>query len=139
MDAGLFKLIHDYLAAVRTAVDLMVQSGIAAPASNREWVNNPLPEAGLLDGGIWYRKHGYGCQVLLAHRPVDFDFGERGQVDGFDPWRLKKFVANRWTEYGFASEGEFTAAFKEAVRTQTVIYSGYTLYYLRRALVSING
>jgi len=42
-------------------------------------------------------------------------------------------------DYGFDSEGRLNAAFEDAVRTLTIIYSGYTLYYLRRPLVAVKG
>ena len=33
---------------------------------------------------------------------MDFDFGEHGQIDGFDAWRLARFAGSRLREYGFA-------------------------------------
>ncbi len=109
------------------------------PESSAKWVSNQLAPTGILEGGVRYRKHGYGCEVFLPDGAVDFDFGERGQIDGFDPWRLKRFAGKRLGEYGFGSEQELEMMFKDAVRTRTLIYSGYTLYYLRRPLVAVEG
>lgn len=138
MDARLLTLIHEYLAATKSAVALMVKSGISLPSSNLEWASNRLPSSGMLEGGIRYRKHGYGCEVFFPSGSVDFDFGVDGEYDGFDPWRLKSFTEGRLSEYGFASEEELDDLFVAAVRSVAVIYSGRTLYYLRCRLSSIS-
>ncbi|SFS15202.1 hypothetical protein SAMN05216570_3235 [Dyella sp. OK004] len=138
MDARLLTLIHEYLSAIRSAVTLMVQSGIPLPSSNLEWALNRILGAGELVGGVRYQKHGYGCEVFLLSGRVDFDFGANGEYDGFDPWRLKSFAEGRLAEYGFSSEQEVDDLFGAAVQSGALAYSGRTLYYLRRMLSSIS-
>ena len=63
MDNHLARLISDYQASVRAAVELLQQSGIPLPATDADWAATDIPQRGGLDGGIPYFKHGYGCAV----------------------------------------------------------------------------
>lgn len=130
MDDRLARLIADYQAAVRTAVALMRDSGVALPDSNMGWALNRMDHRGVLAGGIPYFKHGYGCAVTLPGGVVDFDFGEHGQIDGFDAWRLTGFAGPRLGEYGFADEAALKACFHAEVAAGSLVGSGYILYYL---------
>lgn len=133
MDQRLSQLISDYQAAVREAVDLMVRTGIARPQSNVAWAGTDIRQISDLVGGVRYRKHGYGCAVQLPTGSVDFDFGERGEIDGFDVWRLLGFAGRRLSSYGFAKEDELKDAFETAFANGELLYSGYILYYLKQA------
>jgi hypothetical protein len=92
MDPRLSLLIQDYLSSVSSAVRLMIEGGIALPASNRDWAKNNVAPEGLLPGAVTYVKHGYGCAVHLPGALVDFDFGANGETTGFDIWRLQSFA-----------------------------------------------
>lgn len=132
MDSRLLALIREYQSAVKAAVGLMVESGISLPRSNDEWAKTRVAGRGVLAGGIRFRKHGYGCEVLLTNRPVDFDFGAKGEYDGFDLWRLTIFAKGRLAEFEISSEDELERLFKAAVHAGILRYSGYVLYYLQR-------
>jgi len=131
MDQRLATLIDDYIALVCSAVRLLVQGGIGRPGSNTEWACNGIPGTGVLPGGVKYFKHGYGCAVHLKGGTVAFDFGETGQINGFDVWRLSRFAGGKLGQYGFRSEAELDACFKAEVAAGSLIYSGYILHYLR--------
>jgi hypothetical protein len=130
MDTRLRTLIDDYLASVATAVRLLVESGFRSPSSNDDWACNGAVQVGELKGGVKYFKHGYGCMVALPGGAVDFDFGEKGEITGFDAWRLASFAEGKLDQYGFASEENLHLAFKLAVASGHVRYSGYILHYL---------
>lgn len=130
MDKRLSALIKDYLASVSRAVQLLAQGGISQPCSNTEWACNDVPQTGILPGGVKYYKHGYGCAVHLNDGTVDFDFGENGENDGFDTWRLSGFAQGKLSQYGFESEDEVKMCFNAAVAAGELRYSGYILYYL---------
>jgi hypothetical protein len=132
MDERLSKIVQDYHSAVREAVDLMKRSGIAGPASDVDWVGTDVRQTGELAGGVRYFKHGYGCAVQLPSGWVDFDFGEHGEIDGFDLGRLSNYVRGRLSVYGLASEEKLKGVFEAAVRDGELVYSGYILYYSRR-------
>ncbi|MBD7987437.1 hypothetical protein H9645_05285 [Luteimonas sp. Sa2BVA3] len=133
MDSNLARLISDYQVNVRAAVELMRQSGIPLPATNTDWAATDIPQRGELKGGVAYFKHGYGCAVRLPAGTVDFDFGEHGEIYGFDAWRLVGFAGPRLPEYGFVSEASFNECFKAEVAAGSLVYSGYILYYIADA------
>ena len=130
MDLRLRRLVKDYQEAVSAALKLMTQSQISLPTSNVAWACSDLPQVGVLEGDVKYFKHGYGCAVHLPSGVVDFDFGEHGETDGFDLWRLNNFAEDRLLAYGFASESELKACFAGAVEAGAIRYSGYILHYL---------
>jgi hypothetical protein len=133
MNSNLSHLISDYQASVRTAVQLIQKSGIQLPATNRDWVATDIPKRGQLLGGVPYFKHGYGCAVKLPTGTIDFDFGKRGEIDGFDEWRLIRFAGLKLFEYGFPSEDSLKECFKAEVTAGSLVYSGHILYYITDA------
>lgn len=95
MDTRLARLIADYQAAVREVIEAMQRSGLQLPASNDDWAGNDMEQRGELAGGIPYFKHGYGCAARLSSGiAVDFDFGDNGEIDGVEAWRLAGFLAH---------------------------------------------
>jgi len=129
MNSNLAHLINDYQNAVRQAIALMKSSGIPIPESNIAWVFSGVIQSNTLEGGIGYFKHGYGCAVDLPSGGIDFDFGENGEIDGFDASRLWSFSKNSNINYGFQDEAHFNDIFEQAVANSEIIYSGYILYY----------
>ena len=131
MDSRLHSLIVDYLAAVARAVDLLKEGGIAMPESNLAWACNGLPHKGILPGGVPYFKHGYGCGVEFETGLVDFDFGQSGETDGFDFWRLACFAGDRLSQYTFTSKEDLRECFQSTVDSGAFVSSTYMLHYLR--------
>ncbi|MFC0682867.1 DUF6896 domain-containing protein [Lysobacter korlensis] len=129
MDEGLQRLIQEYLAAVREAVAELSASGIPLPASRMEWVTSGAPKQGVLVSGRVYLKHGYGCAVGTEPNEVDFDFGERGETNGFDGRRLARFSGFQSSAYGFADEKELERALGVEAEQGRVVKRG-SLYYL---------
>lgn len=130
MNNQLAILIRDYQASVAAAVEMMQRSGIPRPPTNTDWVVTDIPQRGELEGGVRYFKHGYGCAVSLPTGTVDFDFGDHGEIGGFDAWRLVSFAGDKLSEYGFADEDAVTECFKSEVAAGSLVYSGYILYYV---------
>ena len=129
MDEGLRQLIQDYLAAVREAVAELCASGIRLPASRMEWAASGIPKRGVLVSGRAYLKHGYGCTVGTEPNEVDFDFGERGETNGFDGWRLARFAEFQPGAYGSAGEKELEQVLAMEAERGRVVKRG-SLYYL---------
>lgn len=115
MNKQLADLIRDYQSKVHEALVLMQRSGIRMPGSSWQWLKTGIPQKGLLDGDIEYIKHGVGCTVYLADGKVDFDFGKRGEIKGFDIWRLSIFANERSSTYGFESQDDLERLFETAV------------------------
>ena len=130
MDPRLQRLISDYQARVAEAVVLLNAAGIERPSSAVEWVRMEFPELGGLAGGFRYFRHGFGCAVRGPDWGVDFDFGEHGEIDGFDAHRLYDFASKRLSHYAFSSADEIERSVKDAHRDGDLTFSGYILYYL---------
>lgn len=130
MDPRLLLLIQRYQAAVAAAVASLEQSGIPRPSSNDAWASNGLPQSGTLVNGATYFKHGYGCAVRGPSGSIDFDFGNAGQIDGFDIGRLWSFAQANGDHHGFASENELKQVFAAATEASELQPSDYILSYL---------
>ncbi len=103
------------------------------PSSSSEWIDTNVPARGELQDDIYYVKHGSGCTVNLSDGEVDFDFGDQGEIGGFDEWRLVCFARHRTVEYGFENEDAVKQCFKAALAEGTISYSGHILYYVTDA------
>jgi hypothetical protein len=138
MNNQLAQLISDYQTSVRTALHLMKQSGIPLPSTCLDWVETDIPPCGELKGGFSYYKHGFGCAVGLPAGEIDFDFGDKGEIDGFDSWRLLNFAGSRLGDYGFDTEDALEESFQAAVKSGSLAYSGNTLYYVTDSVRSLS-
>ncbi len=87
------------IARFRDAQDIAVHTlthdlGLPRPASNFAWANYCF-ESGLCNvrelRGIPFYAHGYGVELKIADLTIDFDWGDKGEPDGFDGWRLWNF------------------------------------------------
>ncbi|WP_044251049.1 DUF6896 domain-containing protein [Rhodopirellula sp. SWK7] len=135
MDDRLQPLIGDYKSTVARAVAALEASGIPRPATTTEWVGYDVPGRGELFGGGEYFIHGFGCAVRLPDASVDFDFGDDGQIDGFDWSRLASFAGSRLLRrYGIRDDIELRALIDDAHASGDLVHSGYILSYTRDSL-----
>ncbi|HYH65496.1 MAG TPA: hypothetical protein VD866_12440 [Urbifossiella sp.] len=69
--------------------------GVRLPHSPEEWVTI-CGETGLYNvrwiNGVEVYSHGYGIELSFGGLTIDFDWGEFGEADGFDVWRLWNFA-----------------------------------------------
>ncbi|MCD0458956.1 DUF6896 domain-containing protein [Roseiconus lacunae] len=137
MDDRLRPLIDDYKSTVARAVAALEATGIPRPASTTEWVGYDVPGRGQLKGGGEYFIHGFGCAVRLPDTSVDFDFGDDGQIDGFDWYRLSSFAGSLLsTKYGIPDETKLRSLIDDAHTSGDLVHSGYILSYTRDSLPS---
>lgn len=130
MDPRLARLISDYQQRVAAAVRMLEDAGLPRPASAFQWSAMDASQVGTLPDGFSYFKHGFGCAVDGPIGHVDFDFGLRGQIDGFNPYRLYKFAERRLAQYGFASQGEIESAVEDAHNAGDLAFSDQ--YYVSK-------
>lgn len=132
----LIQLIHEYQSRVQEAVELFeCYKGLKQPQHPLEWQSSSIPQSGYLDPSeqIAYFLHGYGCCVRLPTGTVDWDFGQEGQIDGFDVWRLYEFVQRGTQNFPeFRDEEVLKGVFAEAKSKGLFHKSDYILYYLKR-------
>ena len=99
MHPDLANLIGKFRAAQDRAVAFIAGTlrdvlGVRLPISNREWVAI-CGETGLHGvrrvNGVEVYCHGYGIELTFPDLSIDFDWGDHGEPDGFDWWRLHFF------------------------------------------------
>lgn len=125
------SLISDFVATVaRRFAQLQREVGVAAPESKIAWATNGLKKGTLSDGAV-YSKHGVGCLIEAEAGGVDFDFGERGEFDGFDAWRLVQFAENSGGRHAITDKKNMEALLDSAVAVGEIEKRG-SLYYLKK-------
>ena len=92
MNPSLDMLIGSFRRAQDVAVATLTgKLGIPRPASNRDWLRvcaeHRLYQIKELEG-VQICAHGYGIELIIGDLTIDFDWGENGEPDGFDAWRL---------------------------------------------------
>jgi hypothetical protein len=107
MNAILADIIRRFRAAQDRGVATLLRLGVPLPASNREWgrlcAARGIYQTRELDGiGIYV--HGYGIELILDDVSIDWDWGDAGEPDGFDAWRLWVFVSQNHLDVGIAPE-----------------------------------
>jgi len=95
MLTDLDRLIGDFREAQDEAVTVILNElKLPLPVSNRHWVVYCV-EQGLYEmeslNGVGICAHGFGIEITKGELAVDFDWGDHGEADGFDAWRLWKF------------------------------------------------
>ena len=103
--------------------------GAPTPISNLEWAGLGVPQRGSTPDGINYFKHGYGVAMTDGKRKIDLDLGDKGEINGFDAWRLFDFAEGNEIPTPFSSHKEIEIALQEAVDSGELTYSGNILYY----------
>lgn len=108
MNATLDSLIEEFRAAQDIGVSTLVNAlGIPRPSSDLDWLHyccqNGLHSIDELHGvGIY--AHGYGVELKIGSLTIDFDWGENGEPDGFDAWRLWNFRLDNHPEIACSYE-----------------------------------
>jgi hypothetical protein len=134
MHPFLTKLIK----AFRQAQDMGVATltgrlGIPRPANHVDWLRI-CRETGLYDtreiDGVGVFAHGHGIALVIDGLSIDFDWGEQGEPDGFDVWRLYNFLNTNRPGSGVTYES-VKLAVEEAHQAGELIQPGHrnSLYY----------
>lgn len=131
MEQTLGRLILDYQLKVRSALKAMRKAGVFMPFTYEEWIAADIPASPSSNNSLIVDKHGRGCRVQWGGTKIDFDFGDLGEIDGFDCWRLLKFAGEDLRSYGFENQTELERSFKASVDNGEILYSGNVLYYMR--------
>lgn len=95
MAPELDELIKQFRQAQDRGVELLVSKlGIPIPESNRGWFfycsDSGLYSQSEVDS-VLIDAHGYGIAIHTDDLCIDFDWGDSGEADGFDGWRLYVF------------------------------------------------
>ena len=131
MDIELTRIISLYQDSVAELFPRLAQHlSVKLPIRNIDWTAIGGEQRGETSCGIKYFIHGYGVAMQCGTIDVDFDLGDKGQIDGIDPWKLWSFVEDSSISTSYTSAKEVETAVKSAVENGEMIYPGYMLYYL---------
>ena len=131
----LLKLIYNFQSRVQLAITLFdIHLGLK---NVMYWRQAKIPIKGFLDKEktMPYYFHGSGCCLKTPEGEIDWDFGDRGRFDGFDLWRLKKFVNNNKGSYPDFEDDKilsqtFEFAIKIGIIKKDITEQAGHLYYL---------
>lgn len=131
MKNELLELIEAYRAKASELIPRLSASlGFKLPITNTEWTGLDIPPQGKTSDGLQYFKHGYGVAIKYDGGVIDVDFGDRGEYDGFDAWRLFRFAEECKFDTPYQDFREIEADIKDAESGRQLRFSGYILYYL---------
>jgi len=126
-----FRVAQDR--GVAFVADVLRQTlGVRLPRNPYDWVVH-CGETGLYNvrrlNGIEVYSHGYGIELIFPDLSIDFDWGEFGEPDGFDAWRLYNFARHNPCGTRCPELAEVRAWIEEAEEAGELIQDRY-LYYL---------
>jgi len=93
MNAELHRIITQYQDTVKKLFPGVAgHLNVQLPITDRECVGINAKQREETPDGIKYFKHGYGIRMYDGNLEVDFDLGDKVQIDGFNAGRLSDFV-----------------------------------------------
>ena len=135
MNTELLNIINKYQSAIEVLFPKVAKHlNVELPISNNNWAGLTLEQRGVTPCGIKYFKHGYGISMNDGNMSADFDLGDKGQINGFDAWRLADFVIKNNIKTSLSNGKVIETAIADAVKTGDVTFSGYLLYYINYGL-----
>jgi hypothetical protein len=124
-------MISDYISLISERMSrFCVETGFVMPKSPIDWATNG-PKKTVLSDGTTYSKHGYGCLIALKSGEVDFDFGDKGEIDGFDAYRLSAFTESFPSRYSIKSEREMQSILEAELKSGAIEKRG-RLYFRKK-------
>ncbi len=136
MHPVLTDIIKRFRAAQDRGVAAVVQVlgptlGVRLLASNREWIDI-CAECGLYHvqwvNGIKVYAHGYGIEVIFEDEAIDWDWGDAGEPDGFDAWRLWNFISSNKLDVACQGYGQIKSWLQESHQCGELIQDRLLFY-----------
>ena len=119
MDQELKRVIGLFNSAQAKAVEILENSfGCPRPTTSDDFIFRCIPvirAANYESDGYRIRPHGIGMEININGTTVDFDFGQNGQFNGFDPWRLYEFLQANKIKSSISDEEQMEVLFSSAI------------------------
>ncbi len=110
--------------------------GMPRPISAEEWIDWRMTFNGQKErktsGDYKIFPHGFGLAFKSPTFVIDFDFGENGEANGFDPFRLFNFLNSNNIDSSYKSVDEIKNDIQYEVENGNINYSGYLNFYLKQ-------
>jgi len=121
-------MISDYISLISERMSqFYLETEFVLPESAIDWATRGPTNVVLSDGTV-YSKHGYGCLIALKSGEIDFDFGDQGEIDGFDAFRLSAFTESFPSRYSIKSEREMQSILEAELKSGAIEKRG-RLYF----------
>jgi hypothetical protein len=131
MKTELRQLIEAYQTKAAELIPRLSKAlGFNLPVNNSEWAGLDIPHRGKTPDGLEYFKHGYGVAIKYEGGVIDVDFGDKGEYDGFDAWRIFRFAEESKLSTPYVEHRQVESDMKEAEASGELRFSGYILYYV---------
>jgi len=125
MNQELVNLIGKFNTAQVKAVDILENKfNCPRPSSTDDYIVRCVPiirNANYESYGYKIRPHGIGMEIYIEGEIVDFDFGQNGEFNGFDAWRLMEFVNNNKISTSLDAEEKIETAINEALVSGEIV------------------
>lgn len=125
MNKELVELINEFNAAQIKAVELLESEfNCPRPISSDDFIIRCVPiirKSNYESAGCKIRPHGIGMEVTTSGTIIDFDFGQNGEFNGFDAWRLSEFVKNNKLKTTLTSEKDIESEITKAIKEGEII------------------
>lgn len=119
MDRDLEDLIMQFNRAQQLAVEaLELEFDCPRPQSAMDFITrcvHAIRDKNYQAGSYKLRPHGIGIEVELGNIKIDFDFGDNGEINGFDSWRLLNFVTENEIKTSLNTEQKINIAIEQAI------------------------
>ncbi|MCB0803557.1 MAG: hypothetical protein KDB74_10695 [Flavobacteriales bacterium] len=102
------------------------------PITNNEWVVFRMENKKAIKDYSKYQifPHGYGLSLKTPDFFIDFDFGENGEINGFDAGRLFNFISKNKIKSSLKNQKIIEQVIADQINKNKVVYSGYINHYL---------
>lgn len=129
-----YEVIAKFNEAQRVCCEILAREWqVSLPITNNHWSALPLDETVTKSvfekHNIKVFPHGYGLTMTTNEFTIDFDFGDNGEANGFDPGRLERFNQDNKITKVIKEYHEFENVLKSELAKGNLVYSGYINYY----------
>ena len=133
MNKDLKNIIDKFNQAQLRAVEILENEfECERPSSTLDFITRCIPiirSKEYSNGGYKIRPHGFGMEINIDGTIIDFDFGEKGEINGFDAWRLYHFVKSNNIKTSLNAENKIEAAIESSLLEGKIIKSQGPNYY----------
>jgi len=125
MNKELSRIINLFNDAQKEAVYILEsQFGCSKPTSSMDFTTrckSAIRNQNYESGEYKIRPHGIGMEININGTKIDFDFGENGEFNGFDSWRLFNFIETNKIKSTISTEEEMKELLENAISNGYIV------------------
>jgi len=129
-----YRILELFNLTQKKAVNKLTEIwGMESPMKRNEWIvwtqNQCDKDKFQNDEGIKIFPHGFGLSYQDSENYIDFDFGEHGEIFGFDVNRIWFFIETNKMKTLFTDENQIKKIVDNQTAEGKLEFSGYINYY----------